>query len=107
MDNAPKLGIDKVLDEYEINLKFNIPGIDFKTDVINDQSRFHYKVTLYQKENGKKYYLFEDFDDCTLFIMNCNKAVYKELEKYLEINDDIDMWQFINNEGELQQIPKS
>lgn len=82
--------VDKFISRTEIKILVKgAPSLSFKNNKMYNDSYLHYNAELYKTFEGNKYYLFKCFDDCTLYIMNCNKNIYDELEKIIELNDDI------------------
>lgn len=82
--------VDKFISKKEVKILVKgAPALSFKNNKMYNDSYLHYNAELYKTLEGYKYYLFKCFDDCTLYIMNCNKNIYEELEKIIELNDDI------------------
>ena len=105
MFKEPNLKVDKTLLLEEINVKFdNIPGLNFNTSYVYPYSIFHYNICFYEREDGSNYYIFTEFEDCTMFIMNCNEDVYDILSSRIKLNDNIEIWQTIENNN-YQIIP--
>jgi hypothetical protein len=54
-----------------------------------------------------KILLFRKFDYCTLFIMNCNKKIYKKLSKQINLKDSIAIFEtdMQNGKEEYYMIP--
>lgn len=97
----PNVEKDKLILQKRINLKFDgMPAMNFKTAKVEIFSRLHYDVKLYQREDNSQYYVFQQRDNCTLFIMNCNKDVYDKLERLIPLNDDIDIFEYSESERE-------
>lgn len=98
MSRFPNLSKDQLLMTKEINIQLDgKPALNFKTGNLDSFSKLHYQVKMYKKAEGKKYYIFEAKDDCTMFIMNCNKDIYDILKDYIEINDNIDIFEPFND----------
>lgn len=91
--SKPNREEDKILSIKEIQIEFpDRPAIDPSTGDIVQTSILHYDAELYQRASGSKYYIFKHYDDCTLFIMNCNKPEYDEIKRFIELDDKIDIW---------------
>ncbi|QCR33119.1 hypothetical protein [Lysinibacillus sp. SGAir0095] len=85
---------DELVLKEEIHFTIDgMPTMNFSTGQLDSFSTFHYDVKLYKNAKGKKYYLFNCYKDCTLFIMNCNQEIYELLEKIIPINDDIEIFE--------------
>ena len=105
MLKEPNLKVDKKLQLEEINVKFdNIPGLNFKTGYVDPCSIFHYNICFYEREDGSNYYIFTEFEDSTMFIMNCNKDVYDILSSKIKLDDNMEIWQTVENNN-YQIIP--
>lgn len=102
----PNLNVDKLLESKDINIKFyNIIALNLKTGFLDPYSIFHYTANLYQREDDSKYYLFNRCENCTMYIINCNKEIYDELKNYITLNDDIEIWEtFISNSYQIIPI---
>lgn len=82
--------VDKLISRTEVKILVEgLPSLSFKDGKIYNDSYLHYNADFYKTKEGDKYYLFKCINDSTLFIMNCNKAIYDELEKIIELNDNI------------------
>lgn len=82
--------VDKFISKTEIKIlmKGDVPK-DPQDYILYYEGYLHYNAELYKTAEGEKYYLFKSFDDCNLYINNCNKNIYDTLEKIIELNDDI------------------
>jgi hypothetical protein len=107
MERFPNPTVDKLISSKELKCTFNTPALNFSTLHLDDYSFLHYTARLYENSNNYSYYIFELHDDCTMFIMNCNKGVYDEIQKYIKINDDIDIWEFSKEDNQYTHIPTS
>ncbi|MGD6794707.1 hypothetical protein [Metabacillus indicus] len=91
----PDIKNDKLVFQKEIDFQIeDLPSMNFKAGKIEMFSVFHYDVILYEKTDGSMYYLFKAYEDCTLFIMNCNKDIYDILEKFIKITDDVSIFDY-------------
>jgi hypothetical protein len=98
----PNLIVDKPLTTTILKLKLkDIPSLNTNSGVIDAESIFHYKIKLYERVNGSKYYVFYELTDCSLPIINCNKEIYDILQNYIPIDDAVEVWQPTNNSYEL------
>lgn len=90
----PDLRVDKLKLQKEVHFTIEgAPAINIRTGQIEPFSRFHYDTKLYEKPNGLRYYLFNPYDDCTLYIMNCNKDVYDFLGGIIPIDDETEIFE--------------
>lgn len=102
MMQRPNLSLDKLLSSTTINLKFNhIPALNINLEFVDPYSIFHYCIDLYERLDGSKYYIFNKLENCTMYIMNCNKEIYNILKEYVTMDDNIEIWQFLNNTYEF------
>lgn len=91
----PDIDNDVLVFQKEVHFDIEgAPTMNFKTMQLDPFSKFHYDVKMYQKTTGEQYYLFSAFDDCTIYIMNCNKDVYDFLSKLIPISDDITIFDY-------------
>ncbi len=109
----PNPSIDELVLQKEIDFKVEgAPAMNFKNMRMEPFSIFHYDVQLYKNTKGERYYLFSCYDDCTLYIMNCNKDIYDILKQnFIEISDDTDIFECSNKDRgtslEFVPVPKS
>jgi hypothetical protein len=105
----PDINNDSLVLQKEINFTIEgAPTMNFRTFQLDPFSIFHYDVQMYEKASGEQYYLFKQFDDCTLFIMNCNKDIYDILSTQLTITDDITIFDYSPGSSlEFVAIPES
>lgn len=95
----PDINTDELVLQKEIDFKLeDQPAMNFKTGQVEMFSIFHYDVKLFKKKDGQHYYLFKVHDDCTLYIMNCNKLVYDLLEKHFIPIKDVPIFEYSPNE---------
>lgn len=99
----PDFKKDKFISRTEIGILIDgMPSMNFKEGKVYNHTLFHYNADLYQNNKGEKYYLFRSFDDCTLYIMNCNKEIYEELYKQIELDDSIPIFG-VETKGEKEE----
>lgn len=108
----PNIKKDKLILKKEVSILVEgLPSFSFKNGKLYNDSFLHYDAELYETEKKEKYYIFKSFDDCTLYIMNCNEEIYKVLSKQIEIDDSIDIFDvssdFKNKKETYHFIPTS
>ncbi|NOW07246.1 hypothetical protein [Clostridium beijerinckii] len=89
MVRTPNVKKDKFIVEKEVSVFVEgMPSFSFKDGKLYNDSFLHYNTKLYETSKNEKYYVFKAFDDCTLYIMNCNKEIYKALTESGQIELD-------------------
>ncbi|GEM_PF-3606348 len=105
MISEPTLKKDKFILRKEVSvLVEGMPSFNFNDGKLYNDSCLRYNADLYRTDEGEQYYIFRALEYCTLFIMNCNKEVYRAISQQIELNDDIEIFDATTREGKEEYV---